>query len=161
MAIVATASAVFLETFVKVGHELWLTALGFLLGVTYGAHEPPWKASVVALVSALGLISLTVLNIIGIKDFNVGLIAFTSIALAVSLTKLDLRLAWLSSVAKLDRYLLEIFLIHTYLFFYLTRISILDFTISMSITLTAAMLLNKFAGKFLRDDATRRAATKI
>jgi hypothetical protein len=71
----------------------------------------------------------------------------TSIAIAVWLAKTRLpQWSILKSVAILETYLLEIFLIHTYLFIHPTGRSMADFIISMALILVAAVAINRIAG---------------
>lgn len=143
-ALAATATAVFLEMTVKVGHELWLTALGFILGVGFGRHEVKISARVAACFFALAAGCLFVINVVSNhREFNTFLIAAASISLSLWLSKVTLvNFKALIVCAKLDKYLLEIFLIHTYLFVRFSGNTALDFAGSVLLTVFAAKVLN-------------------
>jgi predicted nucleic acid-binding protein len=64
-------------------------------------------------------------------------------------------------VASLETYLLEIFLIHTYLFIHPTGRSVVDFIISMALILIAAVAINRIAGLVTRLVFDRPAALAV
>jgi hypothetical protein len=143
---VAIGAAIYLEDHVRVGHELWLTSLGFILGVMYGANEPSVRASWAAAGAVLGCALLLAAHAIGLNSFNTILIAMTSIACAVWLSKATNRAPKVSlHIAKLESYLLEIFLIHTYLFVHPTGKSLLDLAVSIALVVAAALVVNRVA----------------
>lgn len=163
-AIAATVGAVYLETTHKVGHELWLTALGFFLGVVFGMHETGMRARTAAVLFMVACGTLFGLNLLsGQKQFNTVLIAAASIALSLWLAVATPILRTVAAIiARLEKYLLEIFLIHTYLFIHLSGNSGLDFLASLLLVVLAAMSLNwvvevMSARLFERKRADRRA----
>lgn len=142
-AVLSTVIAVYLEDKSHIGHELWLTSLGFVLGVAYGAQGPqlrPWQAAVVA---TLGCVALLMANRAGYKGGNTGLIAMTGIACCVWLANAA-NFNWhgFSRLANLEGYLLEIFLIHTYLFVHPSGNTLLDLLISTVVIVAVAVGLN-------------------
>jgi hypothetical protein len=144
VAIGATAAAVFLETEVKVGHELWLTSLGFILGVVFGVNETKMGARAAAFSFVLFCGSLFAINILSShREFNIFLITAASISIALWLSKATL-VYWpaVRSLAKLEKYLLEIFLIHTYLFVHFSGNTVVDFAVSGLLVVVVAMGLN-------------------
>jgi hypothetical protein len=148
VSLVTAVGATYLQAHVEVGHELWLTSLGFILGVMYGSNEPRFGSWPAALVALLGCGLLAVLNaVVHYKGANTALMTLTSIAIAVWLAKTRLP-AWplLKRIASLETYLLEIFLIHTYLFIHPTGRNVLDFIISMVLVMAAAVAINRLAG---------------
>jgi hypothetical protein len=147
IALACTVAAIFFEENVKVGHELWLTALGFILGVAFAMQEPTLRGSIAGL-AALGLGALLFfLNAAaGYNGMNTVLIALTSIALAVWLARAELlRSSAVILFAKLDTYLLEIFLIHTYLFVHPTGISLADFSVSLLLIIASSIAVHHLA----------------
>jgi hypothetical protein len=148
VSLVTAVGATYLQTHVEVGHELWLTSLGFILGVMYGANAPRLSSWLAASLALLGCGLLAVLNaVFHYKGANTALMTMTSIAIAVWLAKTRLpQWSILKSVAILETYLLEIFLIHTYLFVHPTGRSVLDYIISMALILLAAVAINRIAG---------------
>ncbi|RFP09595.1 MULTISPECIES: acyltransferase [unclassified Duganella] len=159
VAVGSTIIAVYLEDRSRIGHELWLTSLGFVLGVAYGAHEPRPRAWQAAVVAGLGCIALLVANRAGFKGANTALIAMTSIACSVWLTSaVNFRWHGFSRLAKLEDYLLEIFLIHTYLFMHPTRNTLLDLLISTMAIVAVAVGLNR-VGNWVSSKVLPRQAT--
>jgi hypothetical protein len=152
VSLVTAVAATYLQAHVEVGHELWLTSLGFILGVMYGSNEPRFSSWLAASVALLGCGLLAVLNaVVHYKDANTALMTLTSIAIAVWLAKTHIpRWSPLKRVASLETYLLEIFLIHTYLFIHPTGRSEVDFIISMALILVAAVAINRIAGLVTR-----------
>ncbi|GJJ04863.1 hypothetical protein RugamoR64_54010 [Duganella rhizosphaerae] len=158
VALGATVIAVYLEDQSRIGHELWLTALGFVLGVAYGAHEPRLSAWQAAMVAGLGCVALLVANRAGFKGANTALIAMTSIACSVWLASaVNFRWHGLSRLAKLEDYLLEIFLIHTYLFMHPIHNTLLDLLISTMVIVAVAIGLNH-AGNWVSSKVLPRHA---
>jgi len=144
LAIAATAGAVYLENTYKVGHELWLTALGFLLGVVFGLHEARIRAWGAAVLFTVACGALLALNMLGAqRQFNTVLIAAASISLSLWLAQATpiFRAAG-AVVAKLEKYLLEMFLIHTYLFVHFSGSSVVDFLTSVLLVILAAIVLS-------------------
>lgn len=142
---IAAAGALFLDATVKVGHELWLTAFGFILGVVYGLHEPKVSQRSAFFLSGLFCCALLLLNLFSsYNQFNPVLILATSVSISVWLSKAKMP-AWgiAKRLASLDVYLLEIFLIHTYLFVHVTGKSILDFFASVVLIVVVSMVLNR------------------
>lgn len=145
LALVAALGAVFLESRVKVGHELWLTSLGFILGVVYGTHDTKMGAKGAAVWFMLSCGALGAVNVLSAhREFNVVLITAASISLSLWLSKANL-IYWPAAIAfaKLEKYLLEIFLIHTYLFVHFFGNTALDFGTSVLLITVTAMGLNR------------------
>jgi hypothetical protein len=146
ISVLATAAAIYLQDHVRVGHELWLTALGFVLGVMYGAHElrlqPRWPATC----AVAGCALLLAANAAGYGALNTALITVVSIALALWLSKARIPASrTVRRIASLDAYLLEIFLIHTYLFVHPSGNKLLDLAVSVPLVLVAAVGINRVA----------------
>lgn len=146
IAVVSAVAAVYLEETVKVGHELWLTALGFILGVAYAAHEVRIRAFLCAALAALSCFLLLGLNMLGYKAFNTGLIALTSVALAIWLVQAELPRFWLTErIALMEKYLLEIFLMHTYLFVHPTGHPLANLAISLVLVVVVSVAVYQLA----------------
>lgn len=140
--------AVMLEEHVKVGHELWLTAYAFIAGVAWGAHRPrlSWVWALALTLSLWGM--LLVLNLVGIKQLNTVLLGAGGLAVAVWLTVARLP-QWrlIDRIALLDRYVLEIFLVHMYLFVHPFGNPIADFLLSVFLVIVAAIALGWLADR--------------
>jgi hypothetical protein len=147
VAVGSVVAAIWLEETVKVGHELWLTALGFILGVAYAAHEVrirPLLSAAVAFLSCLALLTLNAL--VGYNGLNTVLITMTSMALAIWLVHAELpRNALTSLIARFDKYLLEIFLMHTYLFVRITGNGLADFAMSLAVVMLVSAVVHRWA----------------
>jgi hypothetical protein len=146
ISVLATGAAIYLQDHVHVGHELWLTALGFVLGVMYGAHElrlqPRWPAAC----AVAGCALLLAANAVGYGTLNTALITVVSIALALWLSKARIPASGMvRRIASLDAYLLEIFLIHTYLFVHPSGNKLLDLAVTVPLVLVAAVGINRLA----------------
>jgi hypothetical protein len=145
LAIVSIILAIYLQEFVKVGHELWLTSLGFILGAALGFHEVK-ISSRIALAGAVGSVFLLLgTNLLtSFKDANTALICFSSIFVSLWLTKASIpKITPFRLIAKLEKYLLEIFLVHTYLFVHITKNTYIDFALSCILIVLSAVLLKK------------------
>lgn len=140
--------AVILEENIKVGHELWLTAFGFIAGVAWGIHRPRLSAFLMFVLTALLWSALLVLNLAGYKSLNTVLVAAGAFSVAIWLTVAQLPdwevIKW---VAKLDKYLLEIFLVHTYLFIRPVKHDLIDFSISLCLILLVSLALGWIADR--------------
>ena len=144
VALGAIMGAVFLQERLKLGHELWLTSLGFILGVLYGLHEPEFSSRRAFFVAGLSCVCLLGINLFSsYRQFNTILIAAASIAISLWLSKARLP-PWhtAKTLAKLENYLLEIFVIHTYLFVHMTGNSVLDFSVSLLLIVFVAIAIN-------------------
>jgi hypothetical protein len=143
-ALAALGAALVLEQTLPMGHELWLTAAAFVVGVAYGRHLPPWRAgwlgwTVLAVVGATGLLNV----VLHVKMFNTLLIVLAGLALCAWLDKTALpRNALTRLIAGLDAIVLEVFLIHMYLFVRPTGQSLLDFVLSVALITAVAWSLN-------------------
>jgi hypothetical protein len=140
--------AVCLEENIKVGHELWLTAYAFVAGVAWGAHQPRLPAAW-ALALTLSLWgALLVLNLMGIKLLNTVLLAAGGLSVAVWLTVVQLpQWSMIDRIAVLDRYVLEIFLVHMYLFIKPTGHGIVDFLLSLCLIVVVSVALGRLADR--------------
>jgi hypothetical protein len=141
-----------LNDFVVLPFSLWLTALGFILGVfagMYGTRVPAWASLAVTLV-ALALLLMNNL-VLGYRSANGVLVGVACIAANLWLMRARLP-QWgvFRALAKLENCLLEIFIIHTYLFVHPTGIGALDFTITMTLVIVAAWVLNILGSKLVR-----------
>lgn len=142
LAVLTTVAAIGLEMTHDVGHELWLTALAFIAGVCCGQHTPrvPTWASAAGALLALG--GMLVLSALHVHVANVALLTCACLASARFLVDAPLPTAALAGVARLDKLLLEIFLIHTALFVHPTG-TVADFGLSVALIVAVAWLLNR------------------
>lgn len=142
LCLVAAGLAVLNET-VSVGFALWPTMLGFFLGVYVGINPLRLSAGVLHRVLVAVPLLMALLNaVFGIRELNKILLVVFALALSLRLTLPGLRLGGMRRLAALEALLLEIYLIHSYLFVRPTGISVLDFTISLGLIIPVAMVLN-------------------
>ena len=138
--------AVYLQDKVQVGHMRWPTAFAFVAGVVFGAQGvrlPAWLPLLAAAGFSAGML---LLNKLGIKEWNIALIAAGSLSLALWLVVGRIP-AWplMRKLAKLEKYLLEIFLVHTYLFVRPTGNWGLDFALTLALIMLASILVGRAA----------------
>ncbi len=145
ISVISVVAAVYLESHVKVGHELWLTMLAFLLGVTTSAQNIRLTPGLTLSLFSVSCLALLALNLaLKVNELNTVLIFTGSFSISLWLTNSTLaRYSFIKSVKKLESCLLEVYLIHTYLFFHFTGNSIADFSLSLSIIIVVALILNK------------------
>jgi hypothetical protein len=146
---IATIALLALDHTVKFGFSLWLTMLGFLIGTYVGVNH--LRMNVMLLNGALIALplSIAVLNVFfGFRALNGILLFACSLALSLRLTQPGLWLRPLRVLVPLEACLLEIFLIHSYLFVHPSGKPIVDFLISLVVIVAAAVVLNR-AGNYL------------
>lgn len=149
--LIATTFFVFMDRQINLGFSLWLTTLGFILGVfagLYGTRIAPR----VSLGLAIGALALMLgLNIaLGYKEANSVLLMLACISTNLWLMKTRIP-QWrpLRLLARLENCLLEIFIIHSYLFVHPTGNAAVDFCISVALIIPAAWCLNVVATKLV------------
>lgn len=146
----ATLVALWLHEKVKIGHELWLTALGFWFGA-YSARYPPlgsarfWFA--LAIAASCGMF---VANSLGIKALNVFFLVGAAMATVSWLMVAQLPRRYLSLLSLLTPCLLEIYLIHTYLFVRGGLPVVARYIASVLLTLVLALLISRVTSWFER-----------
>jgi hypothetical protein len=143
--VAGTIGALFLETRVNVGHELWLTSLGFILGVACGIHKPKIGEKTTGMLGAILFIFLVALNLVFHENRgNTILIEAISVLLSLWLVSAKVPLpTMVKKIGALEPFLLEIFVIHTYFFLRLSGSSALDFSTSIVVTVLVAIALNR------------------
>jgi hypothetical protein len=143
--IASTVAAVYLEAWVNVGHELWLTSVGFVWGTVCGLHKPKTGAYAPAL--AVGIFTATLLTLnYSFHDNRLNNLLIVVICISISLWLASVRLTWstmATNIAALEPFLLEVFIIHTYFFIHPTGSSTIDFLASMVLTILTAILLSR------------------
>jgi hypothetical protein len=144
LAISLTILAAVLEQSVRVGHALWSTALGFILGVALGRFQPNISALAAGAWASFLCICLVAINVLtSIKSLNSILICVTSIAIVIWLLKVALPVTRIGkALASAEAYLLEIFLVHTFLFIHPTGIRPIDLVLSLVLILSVSAALN-------------------
>lgn len=157
--VVSTVMAIYLEEHTDIGHELWLASLGFILGVAYGMQGPTLRAWPAAAGAALGAAGLLAAHSTGLQGANPPLIAMTGIACAIWLANAT-SFNWrgFSLLARLEEYLLEMFLIHSYLFLHPSHKTLLDLAVSATVIVAVAAGLHR-TGNWISSKIVSRRAT--
>lgn len=125
-----------------VGYDLWPTAFSFILGVYIAGHPLHLSTPVYILGGVVSVALMCILNfLLRINAYNVFLIIAASALLAVWLREAILPAWLLRPISYLSDIMLEIYLIHTYLFFVFTGSKLADYALSMCVILLTAKLL--------------------
>ncbi|MFK3739384.1 hypothetical protein [Massilia sp. TN1-12] len=147
--LVATAFFMFMDKNVNLGFSLWLTTLGFILGVFVGLYDTRVAPRLALALGAGSLVLILALNLVlGYKGANNALLALSCISTNLWLMKARLpHWAPLRMLAKLEGCLLEIFIIHMYLFVHPTGQHLLDFVLSLVLIVATAWVLGQAGSK--------------
>jgi hypothetical protein len=166
--LVATVVFFYLNEHVILPFSLWLTTLGFILGVfagLYGTRVPAW----VSLALTVGALAMLLVNneVLGYKNANADLLGLACITVNLWLMRARLP-QWkiLRGLASFENCLLEVFIIHSYLFIHPTGISALDFVITMTMVTGIARILNIAGNRlvklvFSKPDVPDHAAVSV
>ncbi|MEW6118392.1 MAG: acyltransferase family protein [Nitrospirota bacterium] len=140
------------------GHMLWLTTGGFLYGFVAARADLRMSASGAAGASILLFLLLFIANsLFKIKLFNFILLFALFCSGMLLVEHLRLHSALLSFFSK---YIFEIYLLHSYLFFEVTGTRLVDVPLSFLMVLIAAVILARLSF-FIKEAITkRRAAAK-
>jgi hypothetical protein len=159
--VACTAGLLALDQLIQVGFSLWSTMLGFLVGIYVGVNRLRLNATVLNAAIITIPIVLAVANVaLHIKDFNMLLLYAFALALSLRLTLPGLVLGGLSFLVAIEACLLEIYLIHSYLFSRPTGYGVIDFLISIIVIVGAAIFLNR-AGNRLVACLFKRTTLKV
>lgn len=140
---VTVAGLLALNEVVRLGFALWLTMIGFILGIYVGVNQLRLRTRAVDAVLLATPLLLGFTNaVLGISALNIPLLGLFALALSLRLTIPAMPLTLLRPLVTLEAFLLEIYLIHSYLFVRPTGNSALDFGISLVLIVVAAWLLN-------------------
>lgn len=140
--LIALAGMSYCHFHYPVGYDLWLTAFSFIFGVYIAGHPfhlsaPLYLLGGVVSVSLMGMLNF----LLRINDYNFFLIMAASALLTVWLREAILPAWLLRPISYLSDIVLEIYLIHTYLFFVFTGSKFADYVLSMCVILITAKLL--------------------
>jgi peptidoglycan/LPS O-acetylase OafA/YrhL len=146
-----TALMAFLDARIHLGFSLWLTALGFIVGVFAGGCELWVPCGLSLSLAVAGTALMLALNaVFNFKGANSALLALVCISTNLWLMRVRIPqwrpLRWL---ARLENCLLEIFLVHIYLFVHPTGRNGLDFLLSLVLIVAASWSLNLAAAALM------------
>ena len=140
--LIALAGMSYCHFHYPVGYDLWPTAFSFTFGVYIAGH--PFHLSTRVFIFG-GIISVSLMGalnfLLRVNAYNYFLIMAASVLLVVWLREAVLPAWLLRPISYLSDVVLEIYLIHTYLFFGFTGSKFADYAFSMCVILLAAKLL--------------------
>nr|WP_314547125.1 acyltransferase family protein [uncultured Massilia sp.] len=131
---------------------MWVTALGFILGVFCGMYEITVSSRASLAMTTLALALLLANNLVfDYRAANGALVAVAAICTNLWLMKASIpRWKPLLALAKLENILLEIFIVHTYLFVYPTGNKVVDYAVTMTLVIVSAWILNILGSALVR-----------
>jgi hypothetical protein len=140
--LVTVVAACWLSHAVDVGHALWITAAAFILGIHCARHPLPGGAKFWLALAVVAALSMGFLNIgPGIHSANPALIMLCALAAVLWLEKTGCTLP-AGPLTCLTPCVLEIYLIHTYLFVGANWPRPLAYLASMATIVAVALALN-------------------
>jgi hypothetical protein len=134
-------SAVAMDHLFKVGYALWNTSFAFWFGVYAARHPIGGSARIWLAIGMVCTLAMLGLNFAGIKLFNNYLIVSAAIAMVLWLERARLHRRLLAWLLWLSPCVLEIYLIHTYLFVDWGLALPFRFVVSMILTIACAQML--------------------
>jgi surface polysaccharide O-acyltransferase-like enzyme len=143
---------------VEVGHALWITVFAFWFGSYVGRHPVSGSAIVWLGFGLFFMLSLVLAHAAELNGLNIFFIAGSSISLVLWLERVELPQRFLSWLLWLSPCVLEIYLIHTYLFVKWDLPLPVRFLTSLVGIITCAKVLAWAAGQLQRDTRNARAA---
>lgn len=147
----ATLLLISIQVFYNPGYFFYMTILSFTLGIYCGLNQVNLSKLQMMAMLLCGLIAFSIFSVVAKNVFastaSLFVFAFASCLL---LTKIELSAnVFLKKLAKLEAYLLEVFLIHMYLFVRPSGNSYLDFGISLILIWVVAIGLNFLGNKLV------------
>ncbi|WP_020652677.1 acyltransferase family protein [Massilia niastensis] len=148
---IVVAALLLVNQEVRLGFSLWLTMIGFILGMYIGVNRFRLSRALLLALVLLSACAFGMLNaFFAYRELNGLLLFVLSTALALWLTVAECpRFQFIGSLARLEKYLLEIYLIHSYFFIRPTGNPIVDFVLSLGLILAVAMILNTAGNKIV------------
>lgn len=144
--LIALAGMSYCHFHYPVGYDLWLTSFSFIFGVYIAGHSIHLSTPVYILGGAASVSLMGILNfLLKINSYNFFLIMAASALLTVWLREAILPAWLLRPISYLSDIVLEIYLIHTYLFFVFIGSKFADYVLSMCVILITAKLLQYVA----------------
>lgn len=140
---------VFLDRYINVGHTLWLTAAGFIAGIYLSKKDVNLSAVQCFVLLSMLVVGFITLNLFSVKLFNGLLILAIGIMCFVCTQVNDVSESFLSRLSYLDSFVLEIFMLHTYLFVYPTSVFFIDFLITTVLIIFSSFLISTISGYFI------------
>ena len=148
--VLSVCSAYFLNRNMQMGHSLWLTACGFLIGVWFQKLKIQIPLFIAVIFCVIIFISMVSANFVfRFNNLNFFFILFFSLSLIHACIQVNfpewLRTPFLFCTGSI----LEIYLIHSYLFYTFTDIRFLDFILSMAVIIILAKIFSFVSSKLL------------
>ena len=140
--LIALAGMSYCHVQYPVGYYLWPTAFSFIFGVYIAGHPLRLPIPVYILGGVVSVFLMGMLNfLLRVNAYNFFLIMAASALFSVWLREAILPAWLLRPTGYLSDIVLEIYLIHTYLFFIFTGSKFADYVLSMCVILLTAKLL--------------------
>lgn len=150
LTLVCVGACLVLDRAVPVGHTLWLTAAGYFVGLYLAARDVGGAARHAVWVMIGLLVLFVVCNAARIKIANGFFLVALASAFFIATMRISLRQTPLRVLGVLDSAVLEIFMLHTYLFVFPTRMLVPDFVASLAIICVVAVALAHSAKRLAR-----------
>ena len=132
-----------LDRFLNVGHTLWLTASGFFVGMYLSTISV--RINSIVLIFLISLIFFIVANIFGFKFLNGVFIVSLASSFFMITEKYNFNTVFLANIKIIDSFVLEIFMLHTYLFIFPFSIFIFDFMSSIIFIIFISYILSNIS----------------
>ena len=154
-----TVGAFYLSRHVYLGHSLWMTACGFMIGVYAGKGHLKVSSNLCAFLAMIILSVMLYANfVLSFKELNFFFILFFSLTLIGAVTELRLPQTVNTISFFFTGCLLEIYLVHWYFFMTPTSHRLLNFLISFFIIVLISKFLSsvstKLNNKLIKADRT-------
>lgn len=144
------------------GYSLWPTIFSFVFGAFIAERGAHISGLLCIVGGGVSILVLGLFNVVlKVNSFNYFLILAASVLLTLWLLKVSLPV-WLSHSANyFSDLLLEIYLIHTYLFLTVTGLRALDYVLSLCVIVIVARVLHLLAGHLSHAYSTRTASVRM
>ncbi|WP_126445768.1 acyltransferase family protein [Sulfuricystis multivorans] len=133
----------FLSYAVNVGHALWITAFAFWFGVYSARYPLEGSARLWLLITSVNVFVILILNAVGFKHANIVFIFLISISIVIWLERGQVSRTYFSWATIFYSSILEIYLIHTYLFINFGTFAVLRFLASLILIFVVANVLSR------------------
>jgi len=135
-------AAFYLHKHIVYGHALWLTACGFVVGVFCAKNDISISRNLSGLILGGVLVAMLSFNyLFGLKDYNFFFILFFAVFGIFFFINLKTPVLLVVPLSYLSGCLLEIYLIHSYLFVNPTGYHLPNLVISLMLILSSAKIL--------------------
>jgi hypothetical protein len=144
-------TAFYLHHHIQYGHMLWLTCCGFIAGIFCARNsiKIPLRLNIAMFIGVVSLM-FAFNYFLKIKYYNFFFIFFSAMSVIFFFDHFVFPQVLMKGVSYFSDSVLEIYLIHSYLFVKLTPYQSLNFIISLAVILAAARILQKISSILLK-----------